>query len=204
MNRVIHLLVSCLIIVLIVGCQTSADNSGNTTPDYDKTKQMLIDLLKTDEGKKAIQDLMKEDEMRQALVIDNDFVKETVQKTLISEAGKKFWEELLKDPEFAKTFAESMKTENEKMLKALMKDPEYQAMMISILKDPEMEKAVLELMKSKEYRQQVMTIMTEALESPLFKAKISEILEKVAQKQMTKEKEGENEKKEGGSGKQSS
>lgn len=192
MRKATYLLISCLFFTILVSCAAAQDNSNSNNPDYEKTKKMTVDLLKTDEGKVAIQELMKEDEMRQALVMDHDFIKQTIQSTLTSETGKEFWQDLMKDPEFAKTFAESMQKENEKMLKALMKDPEYQTMMLTILKDPEMEKAVLDLMKSKEYRQQVMTIMEDSFESPLFTAKINEIFTAVAEKQMKKqEKENE-------------
>src|SRR5690606_3996557 len=123
------------------------------------------------------------------------FVRQAIQDTLVSEQGKKFWQETMKDPEFAQKFAESIQKENEKILKALMKDPEYQQMMLDILKDPEMEKAILELMKSKEYRQQVQTVMAEAFESPFFTQKVNEILENVAKKQMEKQDSGGEEKK---------
>lgn len=192
MKKATYLLISCLFFTILVSCAAAEDN-GSSNPDYEKTKKMTVDLLKTDEGKVAIQELMKEDEMRQTLVMDHDFIKQTIQSTLTSETGKEFWQDLMKDPEFAKTFAESMQTENEKILKGLMKDPEYQTMMLTILKDPEMETAVLDLMKSKEYRQQVMTIMAESFESPLFTAKLNEILTAVAEKQMKKQEKGNGE-----------
>ncbi|NEU32514.1 spore gernimation protein GerD [bacterium LRH843] len=200
MKRIIHVLTICLFFAIVTSCGASAELGGSSTPDYESTKKMMVDMLKTDDGKKAIQELMKEEEMRHQLVMDNDFIKETVQTTLTSEAGKKFWQDIMKDPEFAKTFAESMQKENEKMLKALMKDPEYQGMMMTVLKDPEMEKALLEVLKSKEYRHQVMTIMSESFESPFFTAKVNEILTHVAEKQMEKQGKEEKKKEEKGKG----
>ncbi|WP_017729550.1 spore germination lipoprotein GerD [Halalkalibacterium ligniniphilum] len=177
-----------MILILLGGC-AATENSGENGPDYENTKKMMVDMLKTDEGKKAIQELMTDEEMRKDLVMDNAFIKQTIQNTLTSEEGKKFWQDTMKDPEFAKTFAESLQTENEKIIKALMKDPEYQQMMMDIMKNPEMEQAVLDLFKSKEYRQQVMTVMSEAFESPFFVAKVNEILSRVAEKQMQKQEQ---------------
>ncbi|MEC2073907.1 spore germination lipoprotein GerD [Alkalihalophilus marmarensis] len=186
MKKFLHGLIVCSAILTLISCATAEGSGGNNT-DYEGTKKMMVDMLKTDEGKQAIQEIMNEEEMRHELVMDNAYVKETIQETLTSEKGRAFWQEVMQDPEFAKTFAESMQTENEKMLKGLMKDPEYQGMMITVLQNPEMEETVLEVMKSKEYRQQVMTVMSEAFESPYFVAKISEILGSVAEEQMKKQ-----------------
>jgi spore germination protein D len=167
-------------LLVLAGCaQTEAQQNA----DYEGTKKMVIDLLKTDEGKKAFHELIAEEDMREDLVMDSDFVKKTIQDTLTSEEGKTFWQEVMKDPEFAKTFAESMQSENEKILKSLMKDPEYQQMMMDILKDPQMGEQALELMKSKEYREQIMGIMNEALESPYFASKMTDLMSKAMEKQ---------------------
>ncbi|MCT8136486.1 spore gernimation protein GerD [Anaerobacillus sp. CMMVII] len=180
-------------VILIAGCAAVEDQGSQ--PDYESTKKMMVDMLKTDEGKKSIQEVLSDDEVKQEIVLEQALVKETIQQVLTSEKGKEFWQELMQEPEFAKAFAESLQTEVEKVLKNLMKDPEYQGMMMDILQDPEMEKASLDLMKSKEYRQQVTNIMAEAFESPYFKAQVNDILGKVASEQMKKEaKETEGEK----------
>ncbi|MFZ4454435.1 spore germination lipoprotein GerD [Salibacterium aidingense] len=176
-----------LCISALAGCAAAAEDQGSGNANYEETKKMLVDLLKSDEGKQAISDILSDEQMREKIVMDQELLKKTVEDTLTAEKGKSFWQELLKDPEFSKTFADSMQKNNEKMLKSLMKDPEYQQMLIDVMKDPEMEKATLELLKGKEYRQQVMNIMSEAMESPRFKSKITGILEKVAEQQTSKE-----------------
>ncbi|TSB44825.1 spore germination lipoprotein GerD [Alkalicoccobacillus porphyridii] len=168
------------IALLLTGCANN-DTSNHSNTSYDGTKKMMVDMLKTDEGKEAIHELMTEEDMREEFVMDTDMVKATIEQTLTSEKGKAYWQEIMKDPQFAKTFAESMQQENEKMLKTLMKDPEYQGMLIDVLKDPEMEKAALELMKTKEYREQLNNVMKENFESPYFQEKLNEMLKKVAE-----------------------
>ncbi len=171
--------------LLIVGCAAVEDQGSQ--PDYESTKKMMVDMLKTDEGKQSIQEVLSDEEVKQEIILEQAVVRDTIQQVLTSEKGKEFWQELMQEPEFAKIFAESLQAEVEKTLKVLMKDPEYQAMMMDILQDPEMEQSALDLMKSQAYRQQVTNIMADAFQSPYFKAQVNEILGKVASEQMKKE-----------------
>ncbi|OLO27134.1 spore gernimation protein GerD [Alkalihalophilus pseudofirmus] len=193
------IIIPTILIFFITGCAT-AEGGGNSQPDYESMKKMMVDMLQTDEGKKAISEAITDEEVQQELIMEQAFVKQTIQQTLTSEQGKAFWQQTMQDPEFARALAESIKPETEKMLKALMKDPEYQQMMMDILKDPEMEKAALDLMRTKEYRQQVMTIMADAFESPFFVSKVNQILGKVTAEQLQKEAKQQEEKEQQGEG----
>ncbi|MBM7840856.1 spore germination protein D [Alkalihalobacillus xiaoxiensis] len=181
MKKWISVLMITTITLFMLGACAQTEAQQNT--DYEGTKKMVIDLLKTDEGKKAFHELIAQEDMREELVMDSAFVKQTIQETLTSDEGKAYWQEVMKDPEFAKAFAESMQEENEKILKSLMKDPSYQQMMMDILKDPQMGEQALELMKSKEYREQIMAIMSESMESPYFAAKMTDLMSKAIEKQ---------------------
>lgn len=176
-------------VIATTGCAQA--ESGGKQIDYDETKKMVVDILKTDDGKKALQEVMSDDGMKEKLVMDQAMVTTTIEKTLTSDKGKEFWKKSFEDPKFAEAVAQSMKTEHEKLIKDLMKDPEYQGMMIEVLQDPELTKQLTVLMKSKEYREHLQKVMTETFESPLYKAKIEDILLKAAT-----EKAGEEEKKE--------
>lgn len=176
-NKMVLLLIG-LLIFGVAGCaQTEA---GSKELDYEETKKMVVDILKTDDGKKALQEVMDDDGMKERLVMDQAVVSSTIQQSLTSEKGAEFWKKQFEDPKFAEAFAKSMQQEHEKLIKNLMKDPEYQGMMIELMKDPELTKEVTELMKSKEYREHLQKVMTETFESPLYKAKIEDILLKAA------------------------
>lgn len=149
--------------------------------DYDQTKKMVIDILKTDEGKGAIEEIFNDEKMQQKLIMDQSVVSQSIQSTLTSDEGIAFWKKTFEDPKFVETFAKSMQSEHEKMIKGLMKDPEYQGLMMDIMKDPELEKEMLELLKSKEYRGYLQTVMSETFDSPLYKTKIQDILIKAAE-----------------------
>ncbi|KAB2329261.1 spore gernimation protein GerD [Cytobacillus depressus] len=183
-----RLLLLSLMIILITGC--AQHDTGGKQMDYEQTKKMFVDILKTDEGKKALQELMADDKFKQKLVMDQAIVSETIEKTLTSDKGTAFWKKSFEDPKFAESVAKSMKKENEQLLKDLMKDPEYRGMMIEILQDPELEKGVTKVLKSKEYREHLQTVIKETLESPLYKAKIQDILLKAAEEMKSGEKGG--------------
>lgn len=198
MKRMKPLLISSMLL-FIFGC-AQAEGQGNGQGNYEETKKMVVDILKTDEGKKAIEDIISDDKIKQKLVMEQDAVKEAVKTSLTSEEAEKFWKKAFEDPKLAESFAKGIQKEHESLIKDLMKDPEYQGMMLEILQNPEMEDQIKKVIKSKEYREELKTIITETFESPLFKAKLQDLLIKGAEEMQKKgggEKEGE-----GGEGKE--
>lgn len=189
MKKINRLYLPLALITLLAGCGGQAESAGQM--DYDQTKKMIVDILKTDEGKKAVQELLADEKIKQNLIMDEAIVADTIQTTLTSEKGTEFWKKTFADAEFAESMAKSMKAENENLLKGLMKDPEYRGMMIEVIKDPEVEKEISNVLKSKEYREHLQTVMTETFESPLFQAKIQDILLKAASKAGSSEGGGE-------------
>lgn len=155
--------------------------SKGAQPEYKETKQMVLDILQTEEGKKAIQEVMKEGETKQELLFSEPFVKQTIQETLLSPENKEKWQELMADPKFKKEYAKQLEEENKKLIKDLMKDPEYRKSMMEILQDPEMEKQFLTVAKSSEFRQQTMSVIKESMESPYFRLELLELLSQVAE-----------------------
>ncbi|KSU78485.1 spore germination protein D [Fictibacillus enclensis] len=171
----------CFLLLALSGCaQNEAQGSSPQNMDYDATKKMLVDILKTDDGKKAITDVLSDEKMKEQLLLDQALIKQTIEKELLSPKGEKFWQQAFKDPKFAAAYAKSMKTEHEKLMKGLMKDPAYQQLMMNILKSPEMGKEVLDLSNSPQYRKEVKKIMMETFDSPLVRAQLSEMLQKAA------------------------
>ena len=97
---------------------------------------MVVDILKTDDGKKAIQEVMCDEKLKQELSMDQAVVTETIQTTLTSDKGTEFWKKSFEDPKFAESVAKTMEKENEQLLKKLMDDPEYRSKVMELLKDP--------------------------------------------------------------------
>lgn len=154
---------------------------------------MVVDILQTDDGKKALEEIMADEKMRQHLIIQSDIVKETINEVLISEKGAEMWGKLFKDPTFVQDFAKSMEDSHEELLKSLMNDADFQKQMIEILQNPEINEQMLTLMKSQQFRAHLQETIQQTLETPLFQAQMAEILLKAAEKQQ----QGEQQKSEG-------
>lgn len=174
-------------IMFLASCSTSNDLGAGGQIDYDQTKKMVVDILKTDDGKKAIHDVMSDDGMKEKLVMDQKVVADTIQQTLTSDKATEFWKKTFNDPKFAQGVAKHMRSENEKLLKDLMNDPEYRGMMIEVFKEPEIQKEMADALKSKEYREHLQKVIEETVNSPLFKAKMQELLLKAAEETKSKE-----------------
>jgi spore germination protein D len=177
------------IMVFLTSCSSNDVSSGGQI-DYEETKKMVVDILKTDDGKKAIQDVMSSDSMKEKLVMDQKVVSDTIQQTLTSDKAKQYWKETFSDPKFAQSISKNLKSENKKLLKELMNDPEYRGMMIEVFKEPEIQKELADALKSKEYREHLQKVITETVDSPLFKAKIQELLLKAAEEANSKSSGG--------------
>ncbi|KEF36519.1 hypothetical protein M670_04355 [Schinkia azotoformans MEV2011] len=189
MKRISLMLLVLLLFFLLNGC-APADQGNGQSADYEGTKKLVVDILKTDEGKKAIEDVLNDDKTKAKLIMDEMVVKETIKGALTSKEAEDFWKKQFDDPKFAESFAKSMQKEHEKLMKELMKDPDYQKAMIEILKNPEMEKQITDAMKTQKYRDQMKTVMIETMGSPLFKAKMQDLLIKGAEELQKQGKEG--------------
>ncbi|MBD1382722.1 spore germination lipoprotein GerD [Metabacillus arenae] len=190
-----HLLLTLIFLFTIAGCAPK-EQAGQM--DYEETKKMVVDILKTDDGKKAIEEIMNQDPLKQSLVMDQKTVSDTIEKTLTSEKGAEFWKKTFEDPKFAESFAKSLQTEHEKVIKDLMKDPDYQKMLIQVFQNPDMEKQMTTAVQGQEFRKHLQTVITETLSSPLYKNKMEETLLKAAKEMESAQGQG------GGGGEQSS
>lgn len=171
----------CFLLFAQSGCaQNEAQGSTSQNIDYDATKKMLVDILKTDDGKKAIKDVLSDEKMKEQLLLDQQLIKQTIEKELLSPKGEAFWKQAFKDPKFAAAYAKSMKPEHEKLMKGLMKDPTYQQQVMNIMKNPQIGKELLDLTNTPQYRKEVKKVMLETFDSPLVRAQLSEMLKKAA------------------------
>ncbi|MDG5473796.1 spore germination lipoprotein GerD [Jeotgalibacillus sp. ET6] len=170
-----------IIFVFAFVCLLSACG-GEKASSYEETKQMVIDLLKTNEGKTAVQELLADEEIKKELVLDQEVVQKSIDEKLLSEDGRKFWEKTFKDPAFAEVLAKSMHKEHEELIKGLMQDPEYQKMMLDLLKDPSIQEQTLTLMNSQAYREETKKQLIEVMESPLVQKELQDILLEAAKK----------------------
>ncbi|WP_409303804.1 spore germination lipoprotein GerD [Peribacillus sp. SCS-155] len=184
MKSGVSLLLASILGLLVTGCAQN-ESSGNEM-NYQETKKMVVDILKTDDGIKAIQEIMKDEAIRTQIIMDQKAVKDTIEKTMTSDKNKQFWQNAFKDPKFAAAYASSMKDQHQALLKDMMKDPEYRAMVMELMQDPEIQKEFSDLAKSTQMRKLTKETLIETMDSPLVRAKIQDILVQAAAQQQKK------------------
>lgn len=177
--------------ILLIGCGN--EETGKKELDYEATKKIVIDILQTEDGKKAIQEAILDEEMKQELVIQSDVVKDAINTSLSSERGTKMWTHLFEDPTFVEKFVKSTEESQKNLLKTLMVDADFQKKMLDLLQNPEIMNQTLTVVKSQQFRKHLEEIIQDNLSSPLFLAKIEETLLKAAEETEKEEKKDEQE-----------
>lgn len=173
----------------LISCSTN--NQQSMEPDYQKIKEITLDVLQTKEGKKALQDLFKDPEMKQQFLFNSQELEQTLAKSIRDENTKKDWEKLIQSPEVAMSLSKAIEEQNKKMMKALMKDPEYQKMMLDLLKDPQFSMHILQLLSSQAASKEIQKSIEQMIQVPSFQEKIIKLMEQ-SQKQ-----KGQNQQQEG-------
>ena len=157
----------CRYLLVFLLCFLAAcSNEETKTPSYEETKGMVIDILKTDEGKKIILELLQDENFKKELLMQSDFIKQTIEENLLGDKAKDFWMKLFKDQKFVASFSESIKTQTEDVFKKLLENPDFRSSMIELFKDPQMQDEMLELLKSNDFRSHIQELIKTSLEDP--------------------------------------
>ncbi len=157
---------------------------GNQNQDYGTTKQMVIDILHSPDGKKAVAEMLTDPSMKQKVVVSDTDISKAVEKALETKKNQSFLAQQAKEPEFAAALAKAVQPDLVNLQKQLMKDPEYQKDMMVLLKSPDFTKQLEELLQTPQFRGQVMKIMTDALQTPSFRMQFQNALQKAVAQQM--------------------
>ncbi|WP_017473585.1 spore germination lipoprotein GerD [Amphibacillus jilinensis] len=171
-------------VISLMGCSPANNNSGNQEANYETTKKMVTDILKTDDGKQAIVEVIADESTQQIYVIHDQIVQSAIEEALTSKEGQEFWSNMFSDQEFVKEFSDAMIKQQEDVFKRLMNDASFQEKMLELLANPEIDEQMLSLMKSQQFKSHLEESIQETLESPLFQAKVSEIVVDHAKKIM--------------------
>lgn len=178
------------------GC--GSDQNYSPQPSYKEMKTMVIDILKSDEGKKAVTETLTGGhatpssggaggstgiKMLMSPSASGD-IKTAVKDTLISPEYQKEFEKIMTDPAFAAEFAKVINKQSKALHMQLIKDPTYQKSVREMLKSPEVSTMMIDMSKSPEYRKQTMTIMQEAMQNPLFRLEVMNLLKTVVREEL--------------------
>lgn len=187
MNILRILIIICLL--LLISCGNGADMAKET--DYETTKKMMVDILQTEDGKKALSEVLNDDAMKQRLVIDSDAIKDAFKEQFTSENSSSIWENYFKDPGFVDSFAKSMEKEHIEMLKRAMNDAEFQKKIMEIYQDPELISHFLTVLKSQSFREHLEKLIEQSLDTPSFQGKVKEMVEQSSDNGAAKESSDE-------------
>ncbi|MBM7694835.1 spore germination protein D [Peribacillus deserti] len=165
----------------LTGCNQAQGNNHEEKVDYEETKKMVVDIIKSEDGKKAFQEVLADPKMREQFVLDDQLVTNTIEKNFTTDKSKSFWQKNFSDPKFASAYAKSLKGEHEQLLKDLMKDPAYRKQILGLMQDPQLSSEYLKVLQSQKYRESVQKVMLETMDSPLFKVKMQDIIVKAAE-----------------------
>ncbi|WP_199616504.1 spore germination lipoprotein GerD [Paenibacillus alkalitolerans] len=173
---------------LLTACAVEQQEAA--PPDYKEVKDMVVDILKTEDGQKAIEEAQKKaqgDQQSETMKIlqtgQGMQLKMAVKEVLSDPAYSTALKEMMVDPKFAGDFAKALNKEVKDVHKDLLKDPKYREALIEVLKDPKFTKIMMDTMKSTEYRQQIMTVMNDTLQSPLVQAELIKLMQKALEEQ---------------------
>lgn len=169
MYRILFMMLS---ILLLAGCTESSQKNAS----YDEVKKIMIDSIQTEDGKKALRQILEEPSFRELLVLDDEEVKKATEQTLLSKEAEDFWKKTFQDPKFKEAIAKSMKEQQEKILKDLMKDSSYQEDLVSFFGQSDMQKQLETILKSAPLRKQMEKVVMETIENPLLQSKWQELI----------------------------
>jgi spore germination protein D len=181
-----NIAITCTILFL-TSCGSGDQAGGMHT--YKDTKSMVMDILESEEAKKVIQKALEDqgaagkEGIKLLSTPEGKQMQTAVKDVLTDPKYSKHLEKMMTDPKFAGEFAKAISKENKKLHKDLMKDPEYQAMLVDVMKNPEFEKILIDTLKGTEYRKQAAVIFQEALENPLFKIELMNLMKKVLEEE---------------------
>lgn len=175
--------------LLLAGCGAGADVSGANAQqqqqqDYSQNKQMVLDILQSTDGKKALAQALQDPSLRTQWLVSQTDVSKAMEKALTTGKDKSLLAQQLKDPKFASHLAKAIGPQLIDHQKQLMKDPTYQKDFMVLLKSPEFTQQLQTLMQTPQFRGQIMQVMTDALKNPAFRLQFEDALKSAVAEQM--------------------
>ncbi|AIQ65693.1 spore gernimation protein [Paenibacillus stellifer] len=182
------------LILVLTAC--GSEQSGSSQQfSYKEMKTMVVDILKSEEGKKAVEEALSSSSSSSGTsgtgVISmkmmpqaNEQIRMAVKDTITAPEYKKEIEKVMTDPQFAGDFAKAISSQSKQLHLQLIKDPTYQKSVSEIMKSPEMMKMFLDLTKTSDYRKQTATVMQETMQNPLFRMEVLSLLKTVVQEEL--------------------
>jgi len=192
--------------LLVTSCGQESGGGGGGQVSYKEVKSMVVDILGSEEGQKAMEKASTSQygestlQMKSMTPSDQAQVRLAVKDVLTAPEYSTVLEGIMRDPKFAGEFAKAVSKDNKQIHKELMKDPAYQQELVDMFKSPEMTKILTDSMKNPDVRKVIMSAVTEQMQNPLFKLEIMKLLQSVVKEELTPKPQKKEEKKDQGGG----
>jgi spore germination protein D len=174
----------------LVSCSPdSGGNDGGGQMSYKEVKSMVIDILGSEDGKKAVEKASSSGEstLRAQSMDPQDQlrVRMAVKDVLTSPQYASILSSLMTDPKFAGEFAKAVSKDNKQIHKDLMKDPSYQQDLTDMFKGPEMQKILSDSMKTTDVRTVINNSVNESIQNPLFRLEMMKMLQTAVKEELS-------------------
>ena len=188
MKRKLQITLTMVLVLMFTSSCGAAQNSGDQSgPSYNETKTMVLDILKSEDAAKAMMENTKKTKSQGMMLLATEEgmqIQQAVKEVLVGSDGIKLMEKTITDPMFAADFAKAIQVQNKQLQKELLKEPEYQKIMLQIMQDPEYTKIVENVLKGPQFRLNMMSVVTESLQSPLYRAELVKLMGKAIEKEI--------------------
>lgn len=173
----------------LVSCSPeSGGNDGGGQMSYKEMKSMVIDILNSEDGKKAVDKATSGESTLQAQSMnpqDQLRIRMAVKDVLTSPQYSSILSSLMTDPKFAGEFAKAVSKDDKRIHKDLMKDPSYQKDLTDMFKGPEMQQILSDSMKTTTVRTMINNSVNESIQNPLFKLEMMKMLQKAVKEELS-------------------
>ena len=167
---------------LLTGCGMDTQHASANV-SYKETKSMLLDILKSEEGQKAITAAQVAKPSKLLQGTDGALIRVAVKDVMTDPKYPDALKSIMTDPQFAAAFAKAIEKQQKDMYKDMLKDPAYQALLLGVMKDKEFEQILIEVLRGKTYRKEAMQIFQDALKVPAFQVELVKLFMKAKTEQ---------------------
>ncbi|MFC7750042.1 spore germination lipoprotein GerD [Paenibacillus thermoaerophilus] len=175
--------------LMLASCATGGGGDSSGQMPYKDIKSMVLDIIQSQDGQQAIMKAATEQKQDPTLRLlstgEGQQIQLAVKEILTTDTTEKLLQKTMTDPRFAGEFAKVMNNDIKAIQKELLKDPEFQKSYMQSMQNPEFEMMLLQTMRAPQFKQQIHLQIQEAMQNPLFKMEMLELVKKAIQEGAT-------------------
>lgn len=175
--------------LILSSCSAGGGAEAQGQMPYKDVKSMVMDIIESKDGQKAILKAASEQREDPTLRLlstgEGQQIQLAVKDILTTDTTEKLLQKTMTDPRFAGEFAKVMNKDIKNIQKELLKDPEFQKTYMQTMQNPEFQMMLLQTMRAPQFKQQVNLQIQEAMQNPIFKMEMLDLVKKAIQEGAT-------------------